>query len=156
MKIVVIGDTHDNIANIKHVMGFARKIKAGAVIHAGDWNSLKAYETVKSYGIKIYGVLGNADISPDIKSKFKTFLRLKIDGIKIGVVHNSIKYNNVFDNLDIIFTGHFHTQKAWEVMDYAQNKKIKMIRVGNLENNINFAVFDTKKLEVELIDNEKI
>ncbi len=156
MKIVIFGDTHDNIANIKHVMGYAKKIKAEAIVHTGDWSSLKAYEAVKSYGIKIYGVLGNADISPEIKSKFEEFLEFEIDGIKIGVVHNSIKYNKLFDNLDIVFTGHFHTQKVWEVVDYIQNKKVKMIRPGALENDICFAVFDTKKLEVELINNDKI
>lgn len=152
MKLLVIGDTHDNIANIKHVMGYAKKIKAGAVIHTGDWSSLKTYEVVKSYGIKTYGVLGNADISPEIKSKFKDFLEFEIDGIKIVVVHNSIKHNKLFDNLDIVFTGHFHTQKVWEVMDYVQNKRVKMIRPGSLENDICFAIFDTKTKEVEFIN----
>ncbi|PIP57073.1 YfcE family phosphodiesterase, partial [Candidatus Woesebacteria bacterium CG22_combo_CG10-13_8_21_14_all_45_10] len=37
MKIVVISDSHGNIANLKHVLGFAKKIKAEAIIHCGDW-----------------------------------------------------------------------------------------------------------------------
>ncbi len=46
MKLLVIGDSHGNIANLKHVMGFAKHIKCKAVIHTGDWNNIKSLETV--------------------------------------------------------------------------------------------------------------
>lgn len=151
MKIVIFGDTHDNIVNIKHVMGYAKKIKAEAIIHTGDWSSLKAYETVKSYGIKIYGVLGNADISPEIIKKIKDFLEFEIDGIKIGLVHNIKKAKlDFFNDKDIVFTGHYHKQLKWT------ENGCFCIRPGALENDVNFAIFDTKKLEVELINNDKI
>lgn len=146
MKLVIFGDTHDNIANIKHVMGFAKKIKAEAIIHTGDWSSLKAYEAVKSYGIKIYGVLGNADISPEIINKFKDFLEFEINDLKIGLVHNIKKAKlEFFKNKDIIFTGHYHKQMKWDENDCFY------IRPGALENDVNFAIFDTKTKVVEFI-----
>ena len=46
MKIIVIADSHGNIANLKHVMEFGKKIKVGAIIHCGDWDNVKAVETV--------------------------------------------------------------------------------------------------------------
>lgn len=158
MKLLIIGDSHGNIANLKHVLGFAKHIKCKAVIHTGDWNNLKSLETVFNYNIPIYTVLGNADIDPKLISKLKiraekfseVLLRIEIDGIKIGIIHNSIKYNKSFDELDIVFTGHYHSQKEWE------QDGIKIIRPGALENGINFAIFDTKTKEVEFINHDKI
>lgn len=148
MKIVIFGDTHDNIANIKHVMGYAKKIKAEAIIHTGDWSSLKAYEAVKSYGIKIYGVLGNADISPEIKSKFKDFLEFEIDDLKIGLIHNIKKAKlEFFKNKDVVFTGHYHKQQKWIQKDGF------CIRPGSLENNINFAILDCRKKMISFVSN---
>ena len=57
MKILVIGDSHGNIANLKHVLGFGKHIKVEAVIHTGDWNTLKSLETVFNYNISIEGEL---------------------------------------------------------------------------------------------------
>ena len=72
MKILIISDSHGNIANIKHVMGFATNINANAVIHCGDWDNLESVKTVLSFGIPLYSVLGNADTDPGFK--FKEFL----------------------------------------------------------------------------------
>jgi len=50
MKILVISDSHGNLSNLKHVMGFAKKLNIDAVIHAGDWNTIESVETVLSFG----------------------------------------------------------------------------------------------------------
>lgn len=154
MKVLIIGDSHGNIANLKHVMGFAKKVKVEAVIHTGDWNDLKSLGTVLEYKIPLYTVLGNADIDPklvkNLKLKSKKFneslLETKIGGKKIGIVHKLkvIDYG-VLKDLDIVFTGHYHSQKEW-VID-----GIKIVRPGALENGVNFAVFDTKTKKIEFI-----
>ncbi len=158
MKLLIIGDSHGNIANLKHVLGFAKYIKCKAVIHTGDWNNLKSLETVFNYNIPIYTVLGNADIDPKLISKLKIraekfsedFLKFKIDGVKIGVIHKFIIHNLSFIDQDVVFTGHYHSQKEWE------QDGVKIIRPGALENRINFAVFDTKAKEIEFINHDKI
>lgn len=137
MKIVVIADSHGNLANLKHVMGFAKKIKAEAIVHCGDWNTLESVETVSSYKIPVYGVVGNADIDDEVKNKFKDFLKLTIDGKKIGVIHNIKKLEAGDSDLDVIFFGHWQKQK-----DTFWNG-IRAINPGALENNISFAVYDT-------------
>jgi putative phosphoesterase len=148
MKIVVIGDTHDNIANIKHVMGFARKIKAGAVIHAGDWCHLKSFETVKEYNIPIYSVVGNGDIDPEIAKMFKEKEEIILDSVRIGIVHGPREIKKYFNNnkADIIFYGHVRSQSDETI------NKARAVRPGSLENDINFAVFDTKSKKVEFIN----
>ena len=154
MKILVIGDSHGNIANLKHVMGFAKHIKVKAVIHTGDWNNLKSLETVFNFNIPIYTVQGNADIDPKLIKKLKIFpkkfsdhiLKVKIDGVKIGIVHRCIIDQKIkFKDCLAVFTGHYHSQKEWEV------DGIKIIRPGALENGINFAIFDTKTKTVEFV-----
>lgn len=160
MKILIVGDSHGNIANLKHVMGFAKHIKVSAVIHVGDWNNLKSLETVFNYNIPLYTVLGNADIDSKLIRKLKIFskkfsedfLKFKIGGVKIGVTHNirkiKEKINNPLlgKNFDIIFCGHRHYQ----------NHEGNMVNPGALENGVNFAVFDTKTKMIEFINHDKL
>ncbi len=159
MKILVIGDSHGNIANLKHVLGFAKHIKCGAVIHTGDWNNLKSLETVFNFNIPIYTVQGNADIDPKLIKKLKIrsekfsedFLKFELVDINFGVVHRFNKDQQLMaKGCSVVFTGHYHSQKEWEVDD------IKIIRPGALENGINFAIFDTKTMMVEFINNDQI
>lgn len=159
MKLLIIGDSHGNIANLKHVLGFAKHIKVKAVIHTGDWNDLKSLETVFNYNIPIYTVQGNADIDPKLIRKLKIFpkkfsdhiLKVKIDGIKIGIVHKFSSGQKIkLKDCPIVFTGHYHSQKEWKIDD------INIIRPGALENDINFAIFDTKTKMVEFINNDQI
>lgn len=141
MKILVISDSHGNIANLKHAMGFAKKIKAGVVIHCGDWDDMAAVETVASYKIPVYSVLGNADLDPKIAKKFKrVYLELELDRKRIGVVHKI--QDAVLNNQDIIFCGHTHRQE----------EKENVVNPGALENGINFAVYDTASGKIELIN----
>lgn len=147
MKLLIIGDSHGNIANLKHVMGFAKSIKAVAVIHTGDWTDMKSVLTVLEYNIPLYSCLGNGDIHEDIKKEFKDFLEIEIDGLKIGIIHRPRDISKHFNDkkLDIIFCGHIHSQ------DDDEYNGVRTIRPGALESGINFAIFDTKTKMVEFI-----
>lgn len=151
MKIVVIGDTHDNIANVIHVMGFAKKIKASAVIHTGDWSSPKVVDTVLDYKIQLYAVSGNADVDPYFNSHFDNFLEFKLDGKNVAVVHKLGNiYSQKYNNWDIIFTGHYHSQT---LSSFSKNGNLyRSVRPGSLEKEIMFAIYDTKTDKVEFIN----
>lgn len=146
MKLLVIGDSHNNISNLRHVMGFAKTINAKAVIHTGDWNNLKSVEIVLEYNIPLYSCLGNGDIDPDFK--FKEFIEFEIDEVKMGLTHKPVNVTKYFNNkdVDVVFCGHWHTK------DESYMGKIRVIRPGALENDINFAVFDTKTKMVEFFN----
>ena len=146
MKILVIGDSHGNVANLKHVMGFAKKMGITQVVHTGDWDNLKILNSVLEYDLALYSCLGNADIAPEIKNELKDFLEFEIGGRKIYLVHRFLKNDTKFLGKDIVFTGHYHSQKVWE------QDGVKIVRPGALEKNINFAIYDTKTNDVELIN----
>ncbi len=154
MKILVISDSHGNIANIKHVMGFAKTIKAGGVVHCGDWDNVESVNEVLIFEIPLYAVLGNADIDHDVEEvlrfnakKFDSdFLKFEIDGRKIGVIHQAKFDDKRFEGLNIVFGGHYHSN-AETMINF-----VKFVRPGALSNGINFAVYETTTNEVEFFN----
>lgn len=157
MKLLIISDSHGHIANIKAVMEIGKKAKANAVIHCGDWDTVKSIETVLSFGIPLYSVLGNADVEEGIEEYLKFnakkfdphLLKLNIDGLKIGVVHKmSPHLVSSIESLNIVFSGHYHSKEEKTI------NWTKFVRPGAIINGINFAIYETETNEVEFIENE--
>ncbi|KKR69693.1 MAG: Phosphodiesterase, MJ0936 family [Candidatus Woesebacteria bacterium GW2011_GWA2_40_7b] len=154
MKILVISDSHGNIANLKAVMEIGKKAGVKVVIHCGDWADLAAFDTVLPFGIPIYSVLGNADIDPDLEEalrleckKFDPYLlKLKIDGRKIGVIHNVDFKNEKLYEFNIVFSGHLHSKEE-KIVNWT-----KFVRPGALINGINFAVYETVSGTIEFVN----
>ncbi|MCX6703999.1 MAG: metallophosphoesterase family protein [Candidatus Woesebacteria bacterium] len=160
MKILVISDSHGNVANLKHVLGFAKKYGVSAVVHAGDWNTLESIETVLSFGIPLYTVLGNADVRSEVIQKLKgksrkfgeEFLSIKIGGRNIGITHKPSNNKKYFSGvkLDVVFNGHLHSK-------YESVKSVvKIVRPGAIINGNNFAVYDTATNRVEFIEDDQV
>lgn len=155
MKILIISDSHGHIANLKHVVGFAKKYGVTAIIHAGDWDTSTTVEVVRLSGIPFYAVSGNADIdselAKDLKNKAKgfgeDFLIVNLGGRNIGITHKPSDNRKFFGGikLDLIINGHYHS--PYESVE----TPIKMIRPGALIKGIYFAVYDTVKNKVEFI-----
>ena len=154
MKLIVISDSHGNVANLKHVLGFAEKIEGGGIIHCGDWDNLLAVETVLNSAIPVYAVLGNADIREDVAKNLKlkakkfqeNFLEINIGGRKIGIIHQlTINHQLLTIGCDIVFCGHTHRQEE-TIRD-----GVKVVNPGALENDISFAVYDTETNKVDLV-----
>jgi len=158
MKILVISDSHSNIANLKRVMGFAEKIKIEAVVHCGDWDSVAAVETALSYKLSLYSILGNADVDPEIgeilakkcKKFDRTFLEFKIDDRSIGITHKPGDIKKYFSGkkLDVVFCGHYHSKFEREI------DGVKVVRPGAILTGVNFAVYDTVTNGVEFVEDE--
>lgn len=158
MKLLIISDSHGNISNLKHVMGFTKKIKIDAVIHAGDWNTIQAVDTVLSFGTPVYTVLGNADVRNEVIEKLKAksekfnedFLIINIGGKEIGITHKPSDNKKYFldKNLDLIINGHLHSKYE------SQQTPVKIIRPGVIVKGNNFAIYDTKTNEVEFIEDD--
>lgn len=152
MKLLIISDSHGNIANLKHVVGFAKTIKAGAVVHCGDWDNKESVDTVLSFGIPLYTILGNADIDHEIEDTLKfqakkfepDILKFEIDGRKIGVIHQMTKdIMPKFESTNIVFSGHYHSKEEKEI------NFTKFVRPGAIINGNNFAVYETANNRVE-------
>lgn len=157
MKLVIISDSHGHIENIKHVMGFAEKIKADGVIHCGDWDSVDAVEAVLSFKIPLYSVLGNADIDSEIEevllSECKKFsphiLELDLEGKKCAVIHRAGSKDEKLFNYKVVFSGHYHSKEEKTV------NWTKFIRPGAIINGLNFAVYEAVTGEVEFFSDEQ-
>lgn len=160
MKILIIGDSHGHIANLEHIMGFAKKYEIDVIIHAGDWDTSTSVEVVRLSGISFYTVLGNADVDSeliaDMKHKAKGFgenyLIVSLGGRNIGITHKPSDNKKYFGGkkLDLIINGHYHF--PYESVE----TPVKMIRPGATVAGINFAVYDTVKNKVEFIQESNI
>lgn len=158
MKLLIIGDSHGQLANLKHVMGFGKKIGVKAVIHCGDWDNPESVETVLSFGIPLYAVIGNADIDSKIEDilkfqakKFDPYcLKFKLDGRKIAVIHNAKVDDKRLEGQDIVFSGDWHSNEIKEV------NFTKFVRPGAVINGNNFAIYETVNNGVEFMVDEQI
>lgn len=158
MKILIISDSHDNIVRLRHVIGFAKTEGFAAVIHCGDWNTPLAISEISKVGIKIYGVLGNADINPQMEQQLfevcenfdPDFLSLNLDELKIGVCHYPAKLDAVIESqeYDVLFCGHTHIKK------HEYRGKTQIINPGALHRTLSpsFGVFETETKEVEIVN----
>lgn len=160
MKVLVISDSHGNLVNLKHILDFAERYGISRIIHAGDWNTLESVETVLSYRIPLYTVLGNADVKPEVVKKLENgskkfaedFLIMNFDGRNIGITHKPSDNKKYFLNekLNLIINGHLHSK--YESIE----TPVKIIRPGAAIQGSNFAVYDTASDKIEFIENDQI
>jgi putative phosphoesterase len=151
VKILIISDSHGNIANLKHVMGFAKQINVQAVVHCGDWDNIESVETVLSFGIPLYSVLGNADIDSEIEDllKFESkkfdphLLSFEVDGEKMAVIHQANLKDEKLHKFKVVFSGHYHSKEE-KMVNFT-----KFVRPGAVINGNNFAIFETENNRVE-------
>lgn len=158
MRILVISDSHGNITNLKHAMGFAKKIDADAIIHCGDWDNRESVYEVATAGIPVYGVMGNADVDPEVYQILKEkltkfdpdFLKIILEGRTIGISHFPDKINKQIDTqkFDILFHGHTHRKRNDLI------GKTRVVNPGALHRTADssFAVYDTRQNNVEFVD----
>lgn len=167
MKIAIVSDTHDNLANVKKALGWIRKENIKVLLHCGDvCTSSTLREIMKDFAGKVFVVFGNVDGDYYRKTKpsFKEFSNLKVfpelgeiefRGKKIAFCHlpDFAKALSKTKNYDLVFYGHSH--KPWE-------EKIgtcRLVNPGNLANlfyKATFAVYDTENDKLELKVLEKL
>lgn len=153
MKILIISDSHGHITNLKTAIEIGIKADIKTIIHCGDWDNLETFRAAQSFNIPIYSILGNADVNSDLEDALKFeckkfdqyFLKLKIDGRRIGVIHRAGSQTD-FSNLEIVFSGHYHS-KDEKMVNFT-----KFVRPGALINGLNFAVYETVNNEVEFFE----
>jgi len=151
MKIAIIADTHDNLANLEKIIKWLNKEKIQLILHCGDVCRRDTLEKIKNdfFG-EVKAVKGNMEIDLD---DLPEILELEIDNKKIAVVHKPEPAKELAKsgNYDFVFYGHTH--KPWE-------EKIGNCRLVNpgtaagLFNKATFAVYDTEdnKLELKILE----
>jgi hypothetical protein len=162
MKIAIISDTHDNLANLKKALSLIEKEGAKSLIHCGDiFEPETAKEILENFFGETHLVLSNVDedyfreigenffkLFPQMKI-WRKFGEIEIDKKKIAFSHSPrIAFQLSFSQkYDIVFYGHLH--KPWET----KIKKTKLVNPGNVAGMFfkpTFAIYDTKTNELEL------
>ncbi|REJ09810.1 metallophosphoesterase family protein [Halobacillus trueperi] len=116
MEIIVLSDTHMPKKAKQLPERFLKELKnVDAIIHAGDWQTLELYETLKDYA-PVYGVYGNVD-GEEVQNKFPAKQLLEWEGYRIGIVHGHGEKKTTekralesFEDgaVDVLIYGHSH------------------------------------------------
>lgn len=162
MRLAIISDLHDNLANLDKVLGWCRDNETTKIIFCGDTTTLETLNYLAgNFSGDIFMVRGNIELyQPEeipIYNNIKyqgEYGQADIGGLRIGFCHEPHKIKKVFSFSpavpDFIFYGHTHT--PW----LEQRGKTTIANPGNLAGTYHqatFAVLDTatKKLELKVV-----
>jgi hypothetical protein len=162
MKIAIISDIHDNLANLKIFLNWAKKESIEKIICCGDVTNSETVDFLaKSFAGEIILVRGNMEVYDEaLLSRYLSFNYLgrfgvlEIDEVWVGICHEPEYLPQVIEKnkgVKIIFYGHTH--KPWlETKD-----GITLVNPGTLGGvfqKASFAFWDTQttKLELKLLE----
>lgn len=167
MKLAIISDIHDNLANLKKCLRWCRAERVEALLCCGDVTNSETLTAVEeNFSGLIYLVRGNIDFWKDEEvtvSKRIGYLgeagTVELGGKKIGLCHKPGQLDNLIaaEHPDIVFFGHTH--KPWEEI----KSGVRVANPGTLGGvfqKATFAVYDTASGDLELkilelLDDEK-
>lgn len=168
MKIAIISDTHDNLANLKKALSFIRKEKIKILIHCGDiFKPDTITETLGCFKGETHLIFSKADASfskiPEDSFKdisrtktYSEFGELIVDEKKIAFSHfpEIAKALASSQKYDLVFYGHTH--RPWE----EKLGRTRLINPGNIAGlfyKATFAIYNTKtdKLELKILERFK-
>jgi hypothetical protein len=166
MKIVIISDTHGNVANFKKAINWLNKENIQIILHCGDIGSLESLkESLADFKGEFLGVLGNMDKSFKIlieeynkipRAKIKEdVLETEIDKKRIAITHfpDPAKKLAQSGKFDLVFYGHTH--RPWD----EKVGECHIINPGELAGQFykpTFAFYDTSTGNLELKILEKL
>jgi len=162
MKIAVMSDTHDNVVNMKKVLGRISEIGVDQIIHCGDLISPFIMDELQAFEKKVHVVFGYQDvnlvtISHSFEKKYsnlifyKDFGKIEIGGRKIFIIHNNELSREIAENkkYDVVFYGHNHVAKSELV---GKTLLVNPGEVLGIKGKVTFAVYDTEKNNIEIIE----
>jgi putative phosphoesterase len=113
MKIIALSDTHLTGPLPVELLDIVRG--ADIVLHAGDFVTLAAYESLKGACKRLIAVHGNSD-SAALHEVLPESITFEADGVKFGVVHNgknvtdvtNMRYLALEMGVGVLIFGHLH------------------------------------------------
>ena len=157
MKVAVIADIHDNLANLEQCLKYSRKNNIERIICCGDVTNDDTLKYLsENFEGEIMLVRGNMEIFEDKDPEKYDNIDYKgrigcwdIGGKKVGVCHEPFLVEKVLEehSCDIVFYGHTH--KPWD--DLEQNVRIvNPGTLGGMFSRPTYAVWDTETGEMEM------
>ncbi len=161
MKIAIISDSHDNLANLDQALAFLKKEGIKVMIHCGDVCAPGVMKYLaENFPGQIHLVFGNVDGDHDMmnqlaKEKLKNVKiygeigELEIDQQKIAFTHRPERARQLAlsKNFDLVFYGHTH--QPWKET-VGRSRLINPGTLAGLFAKATFAVYDTSNNQLEL------
>ena len=161
MKILIMSDSHDNVANLEKVLAWSKMNNITTMIHAGDISAPGVLKNTiaPNFPGDIYLITGNV-ADPVLLKNFSSQLpnvkflgeegTFEIAGKQIFLTHFPeraavVASANVFD---LLVCGHSH------VAEIERGQKSTIVNpgtVGGLYHEATFAVYDTDNGEVKIL-----
>jgi hypothetical protein len=162
MKIGVLSDTHDNLANIRKAVDLFSKKGVEVVLHCGDFCSpftLPLFRPLVEKGVKMHAVFGNNDGDKVLLTRRGEGVCAFNDGAAILTVGGRrivmMHYPDVAGDLlhagtfDLVIHGHDHKARV----EGGENKLLNPGTCsGYLADRATVALVDTESLGVELVE----
>lgn len=158
MKVGVISDTHDRLPTFRRAVALFKRLRVGAVLHAGDYVAPFAAKLIApdELGVPLHCVYGNNDGE---RKGLKAVLPDIVDGplsVQIGgrtiVMHHFIDWLKPQDYAaaDIVITGHTH-----QVVNEVKGGKLFLNPgecCGWLTDRCTIALLDLETLKAEIVE----
>jgi uncharacterized protein len=157
MKISIMADIHDNLPRLKEALEISKNEGVKQCICCGDISTLEVISLLSDSFEEVYIALGNMDFK--LKNQLALFpeniivdpdlLEIKIDNLKIAVVHfdhkaRQLSQKNIYD---LIFYGHTHTPWIEKI------GKTTLLNPGEITGQFGratFAIFNTNDMKSKL------
>jgi len=161
MRIGILSDTHDNIANIRKAVEVFSKNGVEVVVHAGDFCSpftLAEFKPLAERGAKMHAVFGNNDgdrallirRAGDFCSFSDGAAKLTLGGKKMAVMHYPDRADDLYrcGTYGLVIHGHDHKARV-------EGTGKKLLNPGTcagyLADAATVALVDTDSMDVELV-----
>lgn len=158
MLIGLISDTHDDMEQIRKVVGFFNSREVSEVIHAGDYVSPFTFEILGNLNAGFRGIFGNNDGDRLLlreKSRDRIYAQpyiAELNGMTIAVVHEptSVEALAASGKFGLVLYGHTHEP---DIRTVNNTLIINPGKVARLHKGRSTAVLlDTGKMEAKLIE----
>ena len=121
MRVGVVSDTHNNLANVRRIVALFNEAEVCRVVHTGDITKAKTLDLFADLRAPLYGVYGNNDVEREpLERSASTHgftledppLRLDWHGRRIVVVHDPRDLDALQDSFDLALHGHTHFHRC--------------------------------------------
>lgn len=158
MRIGVVSDTHNNLANVQRIVALFREARVDHVIHTGDVTQARALRGLSEVGVPILGVFGNnderaalSDVSADLgialeEPPFEWVLASR----RILVAHDPLELEGAVEpEHNLVLHGHTHRRTIERSEDRLLFNPGEC--AGHLVGSQTVGIVDLQTLEPELL-----
>ncbi|ADH84989.1 metallophosphoesterase [Desulfurivibrio alkaliphilus] len=162
MRIAVISDTHDHIANLRAAVTYCNSYQVGLIIHCGDLVSPFMLSELAAFGGAVHLVYGNNPGDKHLISQFcgtrfpglthhGDFGALEAAGLKFAFTHYPQLARGMAaqGNFDVVCCGHNH---RYQVEKIGETLLINPGELLGKDDQPGFAVLDALSRQVERVE----